>query len=109
MSGPGGPMPPGAMGGPPGMGGPNQDMLKAKMEEEARLRAQMHQSKFRMGNPNGMSNPGGMGGPMGPMGGQYGSQQQAMMRGGNPAMYGMNHQMQVTFFLSTYLGIRHIL
>ena len=99
MSGPGGPMPPGAMGGPPGMGGPNQDMmLKAKMEEEARLRAQMHQSKFRMGNPNGMSNPGGMGGPMGPMGGQYGSQQQAaMMRGGNPAMYGMNHQMQVCF------------
>lgn len=88
MSGP--PMP-GSMVGP-GMGAPNQDMLKAKMEEEARLRAQVHQSKFRMGNPNGMSNP-GMGGPM--MGGQYGNQQQAMMRAGNPAMYGMNPQMQV--------------
>ena len=47
-----------------------------------------------MGNPNGMSQP-GMGGPMGGMGGQYGSQQQAMMRAGNPQMYQMNPQMQV--------------
>merc|ERR1719173_272869 len=41
-------MGPGSMG---GMGGPNPEMMKAKMEEEARLRA-AQQSRFRMGNPN---------------------------------------------------------
>merc|ERR1719347_724389 len=65
-----------------GMGGPNPDMMKAKMEEEARLRA-AQQSRFRMGNPNSVANSGGMSGPM--MASQC--SQQAMMRGGNPNMY----------------------